>query len=149
MYDCQKTRERINELTGNDEDKHLLDELQQCESCREEYASLQSTLRLADQALRSAAPAENFWPPYHARLRQRLASSAQVDARTNSAVRSGVLASLLFFFARSVRIPVPIAAMLLLVFGATIVFAMRSRRATVVTLPSTIVTRTVEVPVPY
>ena len=57
-----------------------------------------------------------------------------------------MLASLLAFFTASVRVPIPIAAILLLVLGATIVFALRSRRSPV-TGPPIIVTKTVEVPV--
>src|SRR5437667_4209258 len=146
MHDCKATRERLNELAGSGEDAQLLNELRQCEVCSGEYASLQSTLRLADQAMRAAAPADDFWPAYHARLRQRLESFSKVDATSRPAERSGVLASLLAFFTASVRVPVPIAAILLLVLGATIVFALRSRRSPM-TVPPIFVTKTVEVPV--
>ncbi len=125
MHDCKATREKLNELAGSGEDAQLLNELRQCEVCSGEYASLQSTLRLADQAMRAAAPADDFWPTYHARLRQRLESVSKVDASSRPAERSGVLASL---------------------FGATIVFALRSGRSPV-TMPPIIVTKTVEVPV--
>ena len=146
MHDCKATRERLNELVGGCEDAQLLEELRQCEACNGEYASLRSTLRLADQAIRAAAPADDFWPAYHARLRQSLESVSPVDMPSQPAERSGVLASLLAFFTSSVRVPVPIAAILLLVLGATVVFAVRSRRS-VVTAPPIVVTRTVEVPV--
>ena len=146
MHDCKATREKLNELAGSGEDAQLLNELRQCEACNGEYASLRSTLRLADQAIRAAAPADDFWPAYHARLRQSLESVSKVDAPSRPAERSGVPASLLAFFTASVRVPVPIAAILLLVLGATIVFALRSRRSPV-TVPPIIVTKTVEVPV--
>ena len=146
MHDCKATRERLNELAGSGEDVQLLNELEQCEACNGEYLSLRSTLRLADQAIRAAAPADDFWPGYHARLRQSLESVSNLDAPPRPAERSGVLASLLAFFTASVRVPVPIAAILLLVLGATIVFALRSRRSPV-TGPPIIVTKTVEVPV--
>ena len=103
-------------------------------------------MRLADQAIRAAAPADDFWPAYHARLRRSVENFSKVDARSQPAQRSGVLASLLAFFTVSVRVPVPIAAILLLMFGATAVFALRSRRSTV-TVPPIVVTKTVEVPV--
>ena len=147
MHDCKATQERLSELVGSGEDAQLLNELRQCEVCSEEYASLRSTMRLADQAIRGAAPAENFWPAYHARLRQRLESVSRIDAPSRPAEQPGVLASLLALFTGSVRVPVPIAAILLLAFGATIVFAMRSLRAPAVTIPPPIVTKTVEVPV--
>jgi hypothetical protein len=133
-------------LAGSGEDAQLLSELRQCEACNQEYASLRSTLRLADQAIRAAAPADDFWPAYHARLRQRLKSVSKVDASSRPAERSGIPASFLAFFTASVRVPVPIAAILLLVLGATIVFALRARRSPVI-VPPIIVTKTVEVPV--
>ncbi len=146
MHDCKATRERLNELAGSGEDAELLNELRQCEACNGEYASLRSTLRLADQAIRAAAPADDFWPGYHARLRQRLESDSKVDAPSRPAERAGALASLLAIFTASVRVPVPIAAILLLVLGATIVVALRSKRSPVTGSPI-IVTKTVEVPV--
>ena len=146
MHDCKATRETLNELAGSGEDAQLLNELRQCEACNQEYASLRSTLRLADQAIRAAAPADDFWPAYHARLRQSLENVSKVDAPSQSAERSSVLASLLAFFTASVRVPVPIAAILLLMLGATVVFGLRARRSPVIT-PPVIVTKTVEVPV--
>src|SRR5712691_3105880 len=145
MHDCKATRERLNELVGSCEDAQLLKELRQCEACNGEYASLRNTLRLADQAVRAAAPADDFWPAYHARLRQSLENFSKVDAPSKPAERSRVRASLLAFFTASIRVPVPIAAILLLVLGATVVFALRSRRSPV-TMPPIIVTKTVEVP---
>src|SRR6266704_2896686 len=139
MHDCKATRERLNELVGSCEDAQLLKELRQCEACNGEYASLRNTLRLTDQAVRAAAPADDFWPAYHARLRQSLESASKVDASSRPAERSGVLASLLAFFTASVRVPVPIAAILLLVLGAMIVFALRSRRSPM-TVPPIFVT---------
>ena len=146
MHDCKATRERLSELVGSCEDAQLLKELRQCEACNGEYAALRNTLRLADQAVLAAAPADDFWPAYHARLRQSLERVSKLDAPPGPAERSDVLASLLAFFTASVRVPFPIAAILLLAFGATIVFALRSGRSPV-TMPPIIVTKTVEVPV--
>src|SRR6266576_2733843 len=108
MHDCKATRKRLSELVGSCEDAQLLKELRQCEACNGEYASLQSTLRLADQAIAAAAPADDFWPAYHARLRQSLESFSKVDVPSQPAERSGMLASLLSFFTASMRVPVPI-----------------------------------------
>src|SRR5438128_5426723 len=146
MHDCKATRERLNELVGSCEDAQLLKELRQCEACNGEYAALRNTLRLADQAVRAAAPADDFWPAYHARLRQSLENVSKVDAPSKPAERSRVRASLLAFFTASVRVPVPIAAILLVVLGATVVFGLRSRRSPVTVTPI-IVTKTIEAPV--
>ena len=148
MHDCKTTRERLNELAVSGEDTQLLDGLRHCEACREEYEALRSTLRLTDQALRSA-PAEDFWPGYHARLRQRLESVSQEHAPTVAVEPSGALTWLRSLVTGSVRVPVPIAAVLLLVFAATILFAVKSRPAHATVLPgeTTVVTERVEVPV--
>src|SRR5260370_40770252 len=87
MHDCKATRKRLNELAGSGEDVQLLNELRQCEACNEEYAALRSTLRLADQAIRAAAPADDFWPAYHARLRQSLGRVSKGDAPSRPAER--------------------------------------------------------------
>src|SRR5437764_11147941 len=102
MHDCKATRERLNELVGSGEDAQLLKELRQCEACNGEYASLRSTLRLADQAIRAAAPADDFWPAYHARLRQNLESVSKVEAPSKAVERPAALASFLAFFTSSV-----------------------------------------------
>src|SRR5207237_7370845 len=107
--------ERLNELVDSCQDAQLLTELRQCEACNGEYASLRNTLRLADQAFRAAAPADDFWPAYHARLRQSLENVSKVEAPSKRAERSRVPASLLDFFTASVRVPVPIARIILLV----------------------------------
>ena len=57
-----------------------------------------------------------------------------------------MLASPLSFFTASMQVPVPIAAILLLVLGATLVFTLRARRSPVTAAPI-VVTKTVEVPV--
>src|SRR6266576_4847959 len=98
MHDCKATRKRLSELVGSCEDAQLLKELRQCEVCSGEYASLQSTLRLADQAIRAAAPADDFWPAYHARLRQNLENLSKVDAPSRALERPGAPASFLAFF---------------------------------------------------
>src|SRR6266705_5522336 len=98
MHDCKATRERLNELAGSGEDAQLLNELRQCEACNGEYASLRSTLRRAEQAIHAAAPADDFWPGYHIRLRQSLESASKVDAPSRPAERSGVLGSLFALF---------------------------------------------------
>jgi hypothetical protein len=143
MHDCKATREMLNDLVVSAEATGLPDEVRHCETCREEYASLRSSLRIVDQAWQSMAPAESFWSGYHARLRQRLGGSSEVNEQ-NRPVRRAVPAFILTLFTRSVRVPVPIAAVLLLVFAAAIVLAMRSKLPLT---PTQVITKTVEVPV--
>ena len=74
MHNCKANREALIALALNlpDRTQSLPAELETCATCREEYAALRNTLRITDQAEQSALPADNFWPGYHARLRQRL-----------------------------------------------------------------------------
>jgi len=156
MHNCKATRRRLIEevlnLTPSDQSGQILAELERCPHCREEFASLRSVLRIADQGMESALPAESFWSGYHARLRQSLELDSSLASRPRT--ESGVLVVLRSLLQRlataSVRVPVPVAAVLIILFGLSIVFATHSRRQpTTESLSgaSTVVTKTVEVPV--
>jgi hypothetical protein len=148
MHNCKATREILVALALNPSDQiqSLPAEFETCATCREEYASLRNVLRVADQASQSALPAESFWPGYHARLRQHLETRLQpavpapaVESRNNLPTR---LRNLLM---ASIRVPVPMAAALLILIGGSLVFALNSRRPIGPASPI-IVTRMVEVP---
>src|SRR5260370_3925342 len=135
-------------LNPSDQTQSLPAELETCATCRTEYAALRTSLRVAGQAKQSALPAESFWPDYHARLRQRLEAGSEaavpsyvVEKRASLKTRVGNL------FTSSVRVPVPVAAGLLLFLVASFAFALNSRRPTTTPQPI-VVTKTVEVPVP-
>jgi hypothetical protein len=156
MHNCKATREQLIEETLNQTPSNqsglILAELEGCPSCREEFASLRSVLRIADQAMDSVLPAENFWSGYHARLRQSLERDDSLASQTRTETgRLFLLRSLLQRLATaSVRVPVPVAAVLIILFGLSIVFAMHSRRQPTTESPSgtsTVVMKTVEVPV--
>jgi hypothetical protein len=156
MHNCKATRKRIIEEALNqslsDQSGPLLPELERCPSCREEFASLRGVLRVTDQALESALPAETFWSSYHTRLRQSLERDSSLTSRSSTETGALViLRSLLQKLATaSVSVPVPVAAVLIIVFGLSIVFATHSRRQTVaepLSGPPSVVTKTVEVPV--
>ena len=146
MHNCKAAGETLIALTLNppDHTQSLPPELEACARCREEYASLRNALRVADQVKESALPAENFWPGYQLRLKQHLetagVSSSASETRTSLRILLGNL------FASSVRVPVPLAAALLLVLGVSLVFALNSRRPSSAA-PPIVVTKTVEVPV--
>ena len=155
MHNCKATRKQLIEEALDETLSSrgaLLAELEHCPSCREEFASFRSVLRVADQAMESVLPAESFWSGYHARLRQSLerdgSLAPQPRGETGAPVR---LPGLLHRFATaSVRVPVPVAAVLIILFGLSIVFATNSRRQQTTESPSgtsTVVTKTVEVPV--
>lgn len=149
MHNCKANRETLIALAlnGLDQNQSLPAELETCATCREEYAALRKILHATEQAKESALPGESFWPGYHARLRQHLEDgtksavpSAATAAPTSLRTRFGAL------FASSVRVPIPLAASLLVLLGVSIVFALSSRRP-LNAPPPIIVTKTVEVPV--
>jgi hypothetical protein len=156
MHNCKAIRKRLVEealnQTPSDQSGPLLAELERCPSCHDEFASLRNVLREANQAIESTLPAENFWSGYHARLRQSLERDSSLSSRPSSETGALVLLrSLLQRLATaSVSVPVPVAAVLIILFGLSIVFATNSRRQSVVepfSSPPSVVTKTVEVPV--
>ena len=156
MHNCKETRKLLIEQAldqiPSDQSQALLAEFEHCPACREEFASLRSVLRVADQAMQSALPEENFWSGYHARLRQSLERESSLTPRPRSDAGALVLLQSLLqrLATASVRVPVPIAAVLIILFGLSIVFATHSRRQLSTESgsgTSTVVTKTVEVPV--
>jgi len=149
MHNCKANRETLIALALNPPDRtqSAAAELETCATCREEYAALRNALRVADQAKQSALPAENFWSGYHARLRQRLEAGSQSAIPSYAFEKRAGLKTLLGnLFTSSVRVPVPVAAGLLLFLVASFTFALNSRRP-INTPPPMVVTKTVEVPV--
>jgi len=156
MHNCKETRNRLIEQALDEtlsSQGALLAELEPCPACREEFASLRSVLRVADQAMESALPAEGFWSDYHERLRQHLesASESAVPPRSrHPQTETGLQSWLRRLVTSSVPVPVPLAAVLVVLFGVSLLFAMNSRRSLGAELlpgsPS-VVTKIVEVPV--
>jgi hypothetical protein len=149
MHNCKANRDTLIALALNppDQTQSLPAEFGRCANCREEYAALQTLLRVVDQTKQSALPAENFWPGYHTRLRQRLEteSPARVAAPV-AATRFSLRTLLGNLFSSSVRVPIPLAAALLVFLGGSFVFALNYRRPLSAPTPI-IVNRMVEVPV--
>ena len=158
MHNCKATRKQLIELalnqTASDQKEPLLAELERCPACRAEFISFLRVLRVADQAMGSALPAESFWSGYHARLQQ----SLERDSAPNSYslvsrphTEAGALVQLRSLLQRlataSVPVPVPVATILIVLFGLSIVFAAHSRRQAIAAPLSGTSTRTVEVPV--
>jgi hypothetical protein len=154
MHNCKAIRSRLIEralderLSGQ---AGLPADLEGCPTCREEFASLRSVLRVADHAMQSTQPEEGFWSDYHTRLSQSLKSGSPAA----TPVRSGHLQHEFTSWMRklvtaSVPVPVPLAAVLVVLVGGSLLFAMNSRRSSPAESspgsPS-VVTKIVEVPV--
>jgi hypothetical protein len=152
MHNCKRTRAALVEMAISkappDQNGSLWAELEQCDTCREEYESVRNALRVTDQAMQFALPAENFWPDYQARLRQRL-EGASKSGLPEQPPRAGVFVWLGKFVTASVRVPVPFAATVVVLLVFSVIFTVYSRnalRAAAMNSPSAI-TKTVEVPV--
>ena len=148
MHNCKATRKRLLEQCMDESPSWQKEirpaELEGCPACLEEFAAIGKLLRVADQAMDAAQPVESFWAGYHARLRQSLERDAA--PRSPSQNKVGALVRLRNLFASYVRVPVPVAAVVVLLLGGAVVFALQSRRLSRGTNP-TVVTKTVEVPV--
>jgi hypothetical protein len=149
MHNCKATRETLIALAlePHAHTQSLPAELEACAACREEYAALRSLLRVVDEAKQSALPAETFWPGYNTRLRQRLETGSNAGLLLPETEKQISLRTLLgTLFSSSVRVPIPVAAVLLVFLGVSIVFALNSRRP-LSAAPPLVVSKPVEVPV--
>jgi hypothetical protein len=155
MHNCKLTRRNLidlslDEITGA-KATQLLAELNECEACQVEYAALRSTLHVSNQALRSTMPAEDFWPGYHSRLQAKLFASEtqRIEEVAPLPLSSQAWLALRTIFTTSVRVPLPAALGLMLLFGAS-VFLVRAHTE-VNANPSAPValveTKTIEIPV--
>jgi len=164
MHNCKETREIFTELLldGIDfrSDQAISAELSRCSECRAEFETLSATLRMTSRVSELATPAEDYWPAYHAKLRQRL-----VDAQTPTTsraqaqrhkeklgplfepLRPGAGNSLFVRFLKTtVPVPLPLGIALVVAAALLIPFAIHAARVQ----PSnttTIVRVPVEVPV--
>ena len=125
MHNCKTTRDQITEflLEGATPSNEVLTELRGCTDCREEFDALNDTLRLTTRVIGSITPTEDYWAGYHAQLKQKL----QADQVNITPVpRPSLLQKI---FATSVRVPVPVAAAVILLFGFSLFFVSRAEPA--------------------
>jgi hypothetical protein len=142
MHNCKATRDRITELLldGATPSTEVLAELRGCNDCREEFETLNDTLRLTTRVMSSITPTEDYWTGYHAQLKRKLHANHR---NLSSTPRPSLLQRV---FATSIRVPVPIAAAVLLLFGVSLFFVSRAEPPKE-TQSNSIVRGPVEVPV--
>lgn len=124
MHNCKTTRERLTELVLDGSQGSnaaelpvpFVTELRECTECREEFRALKETLRLTTRLIETATPPNDYWPGYHARLREKL-HAAQQPRTEPGHTHVATLSWLARFFTFSIRVPVPVAAALVLVVG--------------------------------
>jgi hypothetical protein len=138
MHNCKLTREQFTEALLQEPNKTFISD---CELCRNEFKSLQNTLRITARALETRTPSEGYWLAYDARLKQNLNDSCHRVAVSEPSW-------LVRLFSSSIRVPVPVGLALMLVFGLTAAFAIFKSSTKFVPEPAaTIVHVPVEVPV--
>ena len=116
MHNCKTTREQLTELLldGSDLPASLPAELRECAECRQEFRALKETLRLTARLIETATPPNNYWPGYHARLREKLHAAQHPRTEPGQSKQQSWLVR---FFASSIRVPVPVGLVLLAIFG--------------------------------
>jgi len=125
MHDCRQTQDSLLDVIFDEADSatrsRLLAEVERCAACAAEHRSFATTLDACDEAANALAPAESYWPQYHAALTRRLLGAAG-DAQVGRAPsRVSFLKRLL---TTSIRVPAPLAAGAALLLVATSVIAL-------------------------
>jgi len=162
MHNCKTTRSSLTDLAMDEPamdgvepllKKRLLAELNECPACQEEYAAIRNVLRASSQALRSTAPAEEFWSGYHARLVNRIENHSPAVGQPQLFWVSAWWREIRRVATASVRMPVPVAAaaVVLLLGVSTFVstfIAWQSRQGIATPVQTTsVITKIVEVPI--
>jgi hypothetical protein len=152
MHNCTETKERLLELVldgRSAETSADAAELNGCAECRAEFDALNMTLRMTSRASETGAPAESYWSGYHARLREKLATTpnpSHAEPQRRKEKLGPLFETMRLCVRSSVPVPVPLAiavAVIFLIFG---IFALRPAKQ-LASQPPMIVHVPVEVPV--
>ena len=109
MHNCTETKERLIELVLDGRPLEA-SELNACAECRAEFDALNMTLRLTSRLSETAAPAESYWSGYHARLREKLATTPSHAETQRRKDELGPLFETIRLCVRtSIRVPLPLA----------------------------------------
>jgi hypothetical protein len=132
MHDCREMQDNLIDVIFDEAEgaarSRLLAEIERCPSCAAEYRSFAATLDACGAAAAALAPAESYWPEYHAALTRRLRDAA--GERQPAGASSGV-PRWKRLLTTSIRVPAPLAAAAALLLVATSVFTLTlvARRA--------------------
>ncbi|HVG36085.1 MAG TPA: hypothetical protein VM911_23740 [Pyrinomonadaceae bacterium] len=131
MHDCRKTRDALIDLAFNELPPErklgLLVEIEDCAECSRQYHELTEALFAVDEAADRAQPGEAYWLAYDAALLDRLrrAHNEQRVERTSLWKQ---------FFAARLRVPVPVAALVVLLLIVSTMLSLRTRESGKATL---------------
>jgi hypothetical protein len=165
MHNCKETRELFTELLLDGiefrSDQAISAELSRCAECRSEFETLSATLRMTNRVSELAAPAEDYWPAYHSKLRQGLVNAqtpttSRAEAQRHKdelgplfePLRPGAGNLLIRLLKTSVPVPLPLAFALIVLAALLVPFAIHAARKDVEPSNTTTIVRVpVEVPV--
>lgn len=115
MHNCKATKERVTELILSGVDARPV-ELIVCRECANEFDSINETLRITKRQIEAIGPAESYWTDYHQELKQKLNDQITRNEQVVTASPASKASWLSRLFGSSIRVPVPVAAALLLMF---------------------------------
>ena len=125
MHNCTETKERLMELVL---DGRSAADLNECAECRAEFEALNMTLRLTSRLSETAAPAESYWSGYHARLRQKLATTpnpSHAETQRRKEKLGPLFETMRLCVRTQIRVPLPLALAVIVTCLALGVFAIR------------------------
>jgi hypothetical protein len=151
MHNCTETKERFVELVLDGRPLEAADtsELNACAECRAEFDALNITLRMTSRLSETAAPAESYWSGYHARLREKLATTptpSHAEKQRRKEKLGPLFETMRLCVRTQVRVPLPLALAVIIACLALGVFAFR-RAETPLAQPPLVVQAPVQVPV--
>ena len=124
MHDCRKTRGALIDLAFNElppERKlSLLVEIEDCAECSRQYQELTETLFAVDEAADRAQPGEAYWLAYDAALLDRLRRAHNEQRVERTSLWKQI-------FAARLRVPVPVAALIVLLLIVSTALSLRTR----------------------
>jgi|SRR5215213_2811976 len=130
MHNCTETKERLIELVldGRPVEAAETSELNTCAECRAEWDALNMTLRMTSRLSDTAAPAESYWSGYHARLREKLATTpnpSHAEKQRRKEKLGPLFETMRLCVRTQVRVPLPLALAVIIACLALGVFAIR------------------------
>ena len=137
MHNCTETKERLIELVL-DGGSAETSELNACAECRAEFEALNMTLRMTSRLSETATPAESYWSGYHARLREKLATTpnpSHAEKQRRKEKLGPLFETMRLCVRTQVRVPLPLALAVIIACLALGVFAFRRAEQPVAQAP--------------
>ncbi|MBC7797132.1 MAG: hypothetical protein H7Z37_09700 [Pyrinomonadaceae bacterium] len=127
MHDCQKSQ--IQELLLDEFDdaqkQRFFNELRDCPNCQNELAAMSKVFDDYEKFSRLDEPSEIYWQSFEANLQRQISTFAPPKNFAKRTAKPNVWDKIKTAFATSIKVPLPIAAAILLIFATLAIFALR------------------------